>query len=184
MFTTGPSPLAVRSEQLKWLDREFTDRKFRSSNLTSTSRLPSPKLGQPGSIQALALPSGGLRSAVALFRYLAAMPPESCTRAGILPGCPSLNSGNREAEAGPSVNSRSYHLDHLAPHYSRTHNTLSNVNSLITTFRISNALHTSANATALTEAWLTKSEHGFQMSETCLSNRVRRCFKPTYCWNS
>ncbi|GAA53566.1 ATP-binding cassette transporter [Clonorchis sinensis] len=40
------------------------------------------------------------RSAVALFRCLAAMPPEGSTRAGILPGCPSLDRGSREAEAG------------------------------------------------------------------------------------
>ncbi|KER21204.1 hypothetical protein T265_10414 [Opisthorchis viverrini] len=38
------------------------------------------------------------RSAVVPFRYLAAMPPEGSTRAGILPGCPSLDRGNREAE--------------------------------------------------------------------------------------
>ncbi|KER22850.1 hypothetical protein T265_09126 [Opisthorchis viverrini] len=47
------------------------------------------------------------------FRCLAAMPPEGCTRVGILPGCPSLDRGSREAEVGfepwtfRSVNSRS-----------------------------------------------------------------------------
>ncbi|KAG5453992.1 hypothetical protein CSKR_102097 [Clonorchis sinensis] len=40
------------------------------------------------------------RSAVAPFRFLAAMPPEGSTRAGILPGCPSLDRGSQEAEAG------------------------------------------------------------------------------------
>ncbi|GAA52873.1 hypothetical protein CLF_109010 [Clonorchis sinensis] len=37
-------------------------------------------------------------SAVTPFRCLAAMPPERCTRAGILPGCPNLDRGSREAE--------------------------------------------------------------------------------------
>ncbi|KER26350.1 hypothetical protein T265_06395 [Opisthorchis viverrini] len=61
------------------------------------------------------------RSAVTPFRCLAAMLPEGCTRAGILPGCPSLDRGSREAEVGfeprtfRSVNSRSNHLRHLAP---------------------------------------------------------------------
>ncbi|KER32172.1 hypothetical protein T265_01783 [Opisthorchis viverrini] len=40
------------------------------------------------------------RSAVAPFRCLAAMPPEGSTRAGILPGCPSLDRGSRVAEVG------------------------------------------------------------------------------------
>ncbi|KAG5450326.1 hypothetical protein CSKR_110185 [Clonorchis sinensis] len=44
----------------KWLEREFTDRKVRSSNPTSASRLPLSRLGQPGSIPALVLPSGGM----------------------------------------------------------------------------------------------------------------------------
>ncbi|KAG5454445.1 Heteroproteinous nuclear ribonucleoprotein L, partial [Clonorchis sinensis] len=60
------------------------------------------------------------RSAVTPFRCLAAMPPEGSTRAEILPGCPSLDRGSREAEVGfePrtlwSANSRSNHLRHLA----------------------------------------------------------------------
>ncbi|GAA47273.1 hypothetical protein CLF_100161 [Clonorchis sinensis] len=37
-------------------------------------------------------------SAVTPFRCLAAMPPEGSTRAEILPGCPSLDRGSREAE--------------------------------------------------------------------------------------
>ncbi|KER28298.1 hypothetical protein T265_04830 [Opisthorchis viverrini] len=40
------------------------------------------------------------RPAVTLFRCLAAMLPEGTTRAGILPGCPSLDRGSREAEVG------------------------------------------------------------------------------------
>ncbi|KAG5455056.1 hypothetical protein CSKR_109927 [Clonorchis sinensis] len=39
-------------------------------------------------------------SAVSPFRCLAVMPPEGCTRAGILPGCPSLDRGSRDAEVG------------------------------------------------------------------------------------
>ncbi|KAG5455047.1 hypothetical protein CSKR_100956 [Clonorchis sinensis] len=104
---------------------ESTDRKVRGSNPTSASRLPLSRLGQPGSILALVRPSGGMaarhRKAVAPFRCLAAMPPEGCTRARILPGCPSLDRGSRKAEVGfeprtfRSVNSRSNHLGHLAP---------------------------------------------------------------------
>ncbi|KAG5451091.1 hypothetical protein CSKR_106669 [Clonorchis sinensis] len=45
---------------LKWLEREFTDRKVRGANPTSASRLPLSKLGQPGSIPALLLPSCGM----------------------------------------------------------------------------------------------------------------------------
>ncbi|KER22218.1 hypothetical protein T265_09640 [Opisthorchis viverrini] len=44
----------------KWLEREFTDRKVRGSNPTSASRLPLSRLGQPGSIPALVLLSGGM----------------------------------------------------------------------------------------------------------------------------
>ncbi|KAG5449517.1 hypothetical protein CSKR_111842, partial [Clonorchis sinensis] len=62
------SPLRVNSNEyfthearwLKWLEREFTDRKVRGSNLTSASRLPLSRLGEPGSIAALVLPSGGM----------------------------------------------------------------------------------------------------------------------------
>ncbi|KER29553.1 hypothetical protein T265_03851 [Opisthorchis viverrini] len=56
------------------------------------------------------------RSALAPFRCLAAMPPERSTRAGILPGCPSLDRGSRVAGVGfeprtfRSVNPRSNHL--------------------------------------------------------------------------
>ncbi|KER32128.1 hypothetical protein T265_12856, partial [Opisthorchis viverrini] len=44
----------------KWLECEFTDRKVRGSNPTSASRLPQSRLGRPGSIPALVLPSGGM----------------------------------------------------------------------------------------------------------------------------
>ncbi|KAG5450410.1 tRNA-specific adenosine deaminase 2 [Clonorchis sinensis] len=44
----------------KWLERESTDRKVRGSNPASASRLPLSRLGQPGSILALVLPSGGM----------------------------------------------------------------------------------------------------------------------------
>ncbi|KAG5447575.1 hypothetical protein CSKR_101341 [Clonorchis sinensis] len=42
------------------LERERTDRKVRGSNPASASRLPLSRLGQPGSIPALVLPSGGM----------------------------------------------------------------------------------------------------------------------------
>ncbi|KAG5450497.1 hypothetical protein CSKR_109095 [Clonorchis sinensis] len=42
------------------LERERTDRKVRGSNPVSASRLPLSRLGQPGSIPALVLPSGGM----------------------------------------------------------------------------------------------------------------------------
>ncbi|KER34076.1 hypothetical protein T265_12497, partial [Opisthorchis viverrini] len=45
---------------LKWLEREFSDRKVRGSNPTSATRLPLSRLGQPDSIPALVLPSGGM----------------------------------------------------------------------------------------------------------------------------
>ncbi|KAG5448657.1 Actin- protein 2/3 complex subunit 4 [Clonorchis sinensis] len=44
----------------KWLERESTDRKVRGSNPTSSSRFTLSRLGQPGSIPALVLPSGGM----------------------------------------------------------------------------------------------------------------------------
>ncbi|KAG5446663.1 hypothetical protein CSKR_112980 [Clonorchis sinensis] len=43
-----------------WLEHEFTDRKVRGSNPTSASQLPLSRLGQPASIPALVLPSGGM----------------------------------------------------------------------------------------------------------------------------
>ncbi|KAG5441967.1 hypothetical protein CSKR_110774 [Clonorchis sinensis] len=46
-----------------WLEREFTDRKVRGSNPTSASQLPRSRFGQPGSIPALVLPSGGMAAA-------------------------------------------------------------------------------------------------------------------------
>ncbi|KAG5443802.1 Secretion-regulating guanine nucleotide exchange factor [Clonorchis sinensis] len=45
---------------LKWLEREFTDRKVRGSNPISASRLPLSRFGQPGNISALVHPSGGM----------------------------------------------------------------------------------------------------------------------------
>ncbi|KAG5442590.1 hypothetical protein CSKR_113679 [Clonorchis sinensis] len=44
----------------QWLEREFTDRKVRGSNLTPASRLFLFRLGQPDSILALVLPSVGV----------------------------------------------------------------------------------------------------------------------------
>ncbi|KAG5447088.1 hypothetical protein CSKR_108814 [Clonorchis sinensis] len=45
---------------LKWLEREFTDRKVRGSNTTSAPGPPLSSPAQPGSIPALELPSGGM----------------------------------------------------------------------------------------------------------------------------
>ncbi|KAG5446187.1 hypothetical protein CSKR_106078 [Clonorchis sinensis] len=44
----------------KWLESEFVDRNFRGSNPTYASRLSLTRLGQPGSIPALELPSDGM----------------------------------------------------------------------------------------------------------------------------
>ncbi|KER30007.1 hypothetical protein T265_13269, partial [Opisthorchis viverrini] len=106
---------------LNWLEREFTDQKVRGSNPTCASRLPLSRLGQPGSILVLVPFSGSmaarrwkgitakllrddspeaslLQSTVTPFRCLAVMLPEGSMRAGILPGCPRLDEGSREAE--------------------------------------------------------------------------------------
>ncbi|KAG5453215.1 Insulin-like growth factor 1 receptor, variant 2 [Clonorchis sinensis] len=63
-----------RARWLKWLERESTDRKVRGSIPTSASRLPLSRLGQPGIIPALVLPSGGTaarhREGVTVERFL------------------------------------------------------------------------------------------------------------------
>ncbi|KER22970.1 hypothetical protein T265_09054 [Opisthorchis viverrini] len=53
------SPI-LRENSLRGLERQFTDRNVRGSNLTSAPRLPLPRLGKPGSIPALTLPSGSM----------------------------------------------------------------------------------------------------------------------------
>ncbi|KER23880.1 hypothetical protein T265_08342 [Opisthorchis viverrini] len=220
-----PKSCRVRTTDFPWLEREFTDR---GSNPASASRLPLSRIGQPGSIPALVLPSGGMavrhrkgataerfsichlltrncvnasniatdavlqqfvqdehqplgffssklsptesrrstfgrklfttyssiglvkpisqrftwpnRYAVAPFRCLTAMPPEGSTRAGMLPGCPSLDREGREAEVGPeprnfrSVDSRSYQLGHLAE-YEQRHPFMGENVSQTSTFR-------------------------------------------------
>ncbi|KAG5445458.1 hypothetical protein CSKR_103729, partial [Clonorchis sinensis] len=171
----------IGGEIAQRLERERTDRKVRGSNPASASRLPLSRLGQPGSIPALVLPSGGMAArhrkgataerfffiihthlkhalsvvhqslwltsltarqrrlvgnasslpflwnksphfltpnleegpwfepdlclsnihdTVAPFRCLTAMLPEGSIRAGILPGCPSLDRGSQEADVG------------------------------------------------------------------------------------
>ncbi|KAG5445636.1 hypothetical protein CSKR_104833 [Clonorchis sinensis] len=55
-----PRPVLFKNswgERAQWLERELTKRKFRDLNLTPASRLPLSRLGQPGSIPALMLPS-------------------------------------------------------------------------------------------------------------------------------
>ncbi|KAG5441733.1 hypothetical protein CSKR_110667 [Clonorchis sinensis] len=47
-------------EVTQWLECEFTDRKVRDSNPTTAFRLHLSRLGQPGTIPALVLPSGGM----------------------------------------------------------------------------------------------------------------------------
>ncbi|KAG5442938.1 hypothetical protein CSKR_104781 [Clonorchis sinensis] len=56
---TWPSR-ALKGEIAQRLERERTDRKVRGSNPASASRLLLSRLGQPGSIPALVLPSGGM----------------------------------------------------------------------------------------------------------------------------
>ncbi|KER24277.1 hypothetical protein T265_08016 [Opisthorchis viverrini] len=69
-----------------------------------------------------------------------ARPWRTVTRAGILPGCPSLDRGSRVAEVGfePrtfwSVNSRSNHFGHLAPDPSRMQTILNNLNNCAARF--------------------------------------------------
>ncbi|KAG5453399.1 hypothetical protein CSKR_110027 [Clonorchis sinensis] len=59
VFACEPSCLVRDSEMAQWLERKFTDRKIRGSNPTFACQLPLSSLGQPGSIPALVLPSGG-----------------------------------------------------------------------------------------------------------------------------
>ncbi|KAG5443326.1 Thioredoxin domain-containing protein 17 [Clonorchis sinensis] len=51
--------VSLRGEMAQWLEREFFDWKVRGSNPISVSRLPLSRLGRPGSIPTLVLPSGG-----------------------------------------------------------------------------------------------------------------------------
>ncbi|KAG5453453.1 hypothetical protein CSKR_100533 [Clonorchis sinensis] len=100
--------LSYRGETAQWLEREFTDRNVRGSNLCistpvqaqATWQYPSPRASFGDFLGASLFQLLFYRSAVAPFRCLAAMPPEGSTRAGILPGCPSLDRGSREAELG------------------------------------------------------------------------------------
>ncbi|KER33102.1 hypothetical protein T265_00995 [Opisthorchis viverrini] len=59
-----------RTKWLRWLEREFIDRKVRDSNSTSASRLPLSRLRQPGSIPALVLPSGRWQLGIATAERL------------------------------------------------------------------------------------------------------------------
>ncbi|KAG5446073.1 hypothetical protein CSKR_103847 [Clonorchis sinensis] len=70
----------LTGEIAQCLEREFTEWKMAHNNNNNNNN--------------------NNRSAVTPFRCLAAMPPKGSTRAGILPGCPSLDRGGREAEVG------------------------------------------------------------------------------------
>ncbi|KER20930.1 hypothetical protein T265_15213, partial [Opisthorchis viverrini] len=52
--------VVLAPDALKWLEREFTDRKVYGSNPNCASQLPLSTLGQPGSIPILVQPSGGI----------------------------------------------------------------------------------------------------------------------------
>ncbi|KAG5451293.1 hypothetical protein CSKR_106578 [Clonorchis sinensis] len=52
--------ISLADEVTQGLGRELTDRKILGSNPTSDSRLPLSRLGQPGSISVVVLPSGGM----------------------------------------------------------------------------------------------------------------------------
>ncbi|KAG5451144.1 hypothetical protein CSKR_102687 [Clonorchis sinensis] len=56
----GGTILLSWDEMAQWLEREFTGRKARGSSPTSAARLLLPRLGKPGIIPALVLPSSGL----------------------------------------------------------------------------------------------------------------------------
>ncbi|KER20378.1 hypothetical protein T265_11053 [Opisthorchis viverrini] len=58
--TATPRPGFARARWTKCLERESTERKVRSSNLASATRLPLSRLGRPGSIRALVPPSRGM----------------------------------------------------------------------------------------------------------------------------
>ncbi|KER30536.1 hypothetical protein T265_03021 [Opisthorchis viverrini] len=60
IFAIGSHPSPSHARWSQWLEREFTDRKVRGSNLTCASRLPLSRLGQPDSIPAVVQPSGGM----------------------------------------------------------------------------------------------------------------------------
>ncbi|KAG5448742.1 hypothetical protein CSKR_100132 [Clonorchis sinensis] len=55
-----PTSQITGREMAQVVVAQFTDRKVHGSNPTSASRRPLSRLGQPGSIPALVLPSGGM----------------------------------------------------------------------------------------------------------------------------
>ncbi|KER22520.1 hypothetical protein T265_14830, partial [Opisthorchis viverrini] len=101
------------------------------------------------------------------------MPPEGCTRAGILPGCPSLDNGSREAEVGleprtfRSVNSRFNHLGHLVPHALTTGTEIINTGGL-------------ENQDVAQQKNREKTYHFNQLSTTKLNQQLRTSLK--YLW--
>ncbi|KER33217.1 hypothetical protein T265_00906 [Opisthorchis viverrini] len=89
----------------KWLEREFTDRKVRDSNPTSASRLALSRLGQPGSIPALVLPSGGMaarhRKGATAERFL--LLSQSRTRQIVITELSPRGGGGRDGPSGYSA---------------------------------------------------------------------------------
>ncbi|KAG5451599.1 hypothetical protein CSKR_110880, partial [Clonorchis sinensis] len=84
-----------RESEVGFEPRTFCSGNSRSNHL---SHLATHQRPYGGRAHSLTLKKN--RSAVAPLRCLAAMPPEGSTRAGILPGCPGLDRGSRETEAG------------------------------------------------------------------------------------
>ncbi|KAG5448820.1 hypothetical protein CSKR_103530 [Clonorchis sinensis] len=81
----GADAFVLEARWLKWLEREFTDRKVHGSNPNSASRLPLSRLRQLGNIPALVFPSGGMTA-----RYRRGVTAESSTDCAVQrsPGFP------------------------------------------------------------------------------------------------
>ncbi|GAA47280.1 short transient receptor potential channel 6, partial [Clonorchis sinensis] len=80
-------------EMAQWLEHKFTDRKVPGSNPTSASRLLLSKLGKPGNISALVLPSGAMAAS-----HQKSVTAERCTSSKGL-----VNHRIREPPGGPSL---------------------------------------------------------------------------------
>ncbi|KAG5450477.1 hypothetical protein CSKR_103765 [Clonorchis sinensis] len=74
------------------------DKNFVIDNFFLNSYIEGPNSSKQFVLDVIKTKDKDSRSTVTLFRCLTAMPPEGSTRAGIPPGCPSLDSGSREAD--------------------------------------------------------------------------------------